>query len=86
MTRMQCYNGELPPLEGLSDCFDGIFISGSHYSAYEGKRRCRRLYSKTAQCAADATVVVSYLQSDPGFKIWKAGCGRQWHSILGYGC
>ena len=38
---LQCYNHELPAIEGLSERFEGILISGSHYSAYEGGARLR---------------------------------------------
>ena len=31
----RCFNRELPPLDSLSQ-LDGVLISGSHYSAYEG--------------------------------------------------
>ena len=37
-THYRCYQGELPPLEGLSERIRGVLISGSHYSVYEGKQ------------------------------------------------
>lgn len=39
----RCFKRELPPLDSLAQ-LDGVLISGSHYSAYEGKRKGR------AQC------------------------------------
>lgn len=36
-THYRCFNRELPPLDSLAQ-LDGVLISGSHYSAYEGGR------------------------------------------------
>ena len=54
---LQCYAGELPELEGLAAQFDGVYISGSHYSAYEGGWRAvlgRRGRGRGAAAAAAA--------------------------------
>lgn len=37
-THYRCWADERPPLDSLAQ-LDGVLISGSHYSAYEGERR-----------------------------------------------
>lgn len=39
-THLRCFNRELPPLDSLAQ-LDGVLISGSHYSAYEGGKEKR---------------------------------------------
>jgi hypothetical protein len=51
LASLQCYNHELPAIEGLSQRLDGILISGSHYSAYEGGILLRGSYMLSSVAA-----------------------------------
>ncbi|KAL4425807.1 hypothetical protein ABPG75_009823 [Micractinium tetrahymenae] len=48
----RCFNRELPPLEGLADRFDGLLISGSHYSAYGQQQWIHQLEEWLQQAVA----------------------------------